>query len=257
MGMLDRIKRHQFAGFKEFVQNMEITGVQKRQQIFMAGVLEDPLFMGHVMKNLKTFEDFLNLPSDEIDLVLTHQEQVLAIFAKCMFGLPEEKLFGMESIIPRFFSRFKDELSYLTEVSPGEREGAKYYILKLTRKLQTDERINGFQWQLPDQDIFYPKTYKDGKTQIFFESGALAAEGEYFKGKRIGYWRHNYDSGKILAEGDYDSSGLKSGVWVFYYGAGTLKSQGKYKDDLKHGVWREWDRNGALTETEFSEGVKV
>lgn len=255
--MLDRIKRHQFAGFKEFVQNMEITGAQKRQQIFMAGVLEDPLFMAHVMKNIKTFDDFLNLPSDEIDAVLSHQEQVMSIFAKCMFGEPTEKLIALESTIPRLLSRFKDELSYLNEVTPSEREGARYYIVKLARKFQTEERINGFQWKLPNQDIFYPKTFKDGKNQIFFESGTLAAEGEYFKGKRVGYWRHNYDSGKILAEGDYDSSGLKSGVWVFYYGSGSLKSQGKYKEDLKHGTWKEWDRNGAVIEVEYSEGVKV
>lgn len=254
--MLDRIKRRQFDGFKEFVINMETTGGQKRGQIFTAGVLEDPVYMGWVMKNLRTFEDFLQLDSDDIDSVLASQEQVIGIFAKCLHGAEESKIMSMESVIPRFFSRFKDELSYIGELTAQEKEGARYYILKLTRKMQMEEKINGFSWQLPSQDLFYPKTNPDGKGVIHFENGTIAAEGQYSKNKRLGYWRHNYDSGQILAEGDY-LDGYKAGVWVFYYSNGNIKAQGKYVDDMKHGLWKEFDRDGNLNEVEYKEGVKV
>jgi hypothetical protein len=255
MGMLDRIKRKQNEGFKEFVINMETTAGATRAQIFTAGVLEDPIFMSYVMRNIRTFDDFLQLDSDDIDTVVSSQDQIMPLFAKCMFGSDPIKLMALESIIPRLFSKFKDELSYLKEVTPQERDGAKFYLMKLARKFQVDEKIHGFSWKLPPQDVYYPKQFKDGQVKIHFESGIVAAEGLYLKAKRMGPWRHNYDSGTILAEGDY-FDGYKSGIWVFYYSNGSIKSQGKYKADLKHGLWKDWDRNGILVETEYHEGVK-
>jgi hypothetical protein len=255
MGMLDRIKRRHFEGFKEFVLNMETTGSATRQQILIAGVLEDPVFMSYVMKNLKTFDDFLNLPSDEIDRVLMHQEQLLGVFAKCLFGLPEEKITDVSNGIPKFSSKLKDEMSYLKDVTSAEKEGAKYYILKVVRKLQMQETIHGFKWDLPPQDLFHARVVKDGKSQIFFESGVLAAEGDVVKGKRNSFWKHFYDTGKLMAEGEY-VDGFKSGVWVYYYPNSNIKSQGRYRADLKQGLWKEWDRNNVQSQAEYNEGVK-
>lgn len=253
--MLDRIKRRHFEGFKEFVLNMETTGLIKRQQILMAGILEDPVFMSYVMRNVKTFEDFLNLPSDEIDTVLSNQDQLIGVFAKCLVGLPEDKLLSVSSGVPKFSSKLKDEISYLKEITPAEKEGAKYYIMKVVRKLQMQESIHGFNWDLPPQDLFHPKVLKDGKSQIFFETGVLAAEGDVSRGKRNSFWKHFYDSGKLMAEGEY-VDGLKSGVWVYYYGNTNIKSQGRYRADLKQGQWKEWDRAGNVTQSEYNEGVK-
>ena len=256
MGMLDRIKKRQMEGFKEFVLNMEITGSASRQQIFTAGVLEDPIYMSWVMKNLRTFDDFLEISGGDIELVLNSHEQTMSMFAKSMFGEPVEKIAMVEGLIPKLVSKFRDELGYLLTVTPMEKDSARFYILKTARKFQTDEKIQGFPWKLPGQDVFYGKIPKEGQHKIVFENGTLAAQGEIQKGRRIGYWRHNYDSGKILAEGDY-SEGLKTGVWVFYYGSGALKAQGKYKSDLKHGLWKEWDRNELLVEIEYNDGVKI
>lgn len=257
MGMLDRIKRKQFDGFKDFVQNMELTEGVKRQHIFMTGVLEDPVYMMYVMKNLKTFKDFLELPSDEIEAVLDTQEQMMMIFAKSLYGIDDDSLRSYEKVIPRHFGRLRDEISYLKEVVPHEQEGAKSFIVKVVRKLQKDERINGFRWMLPPNDIFYEKQGpKEGEVKIYFESGVLAAEGQVQKGKRIGTWRHFYDSGKLLAQGDY-MDGLKDGFWQFFYGTGSLKSEGKYKADLKQGAWKEWDRQGDIQMSNFVDGVKA
>ncbi len=255
MGMLDRIKKRSFDGFKEFVLNVETSSASSRQQILLTGILEDPVFMTYVMKNVRTFEDFINLPSDEIDTVLKTQEQMMGVVAKCVFGLDPVKMTAFESNIPKYLSKLKDELGYLKEVTPGEKEGAKNFILKAVRKLQAQESIQGFPWQLPSPNIFYPKTYKDGECEIYFESGVLAATGEVAKGKRSSIWKHFYDSGKLMAEGEY-SDGLKIGVWAFYYGNGSIKSQGKYKSDLKHGQWKEWDRSGVMSLAEYLEGIK-
>lgn len=256
MGILSRIKKRQIDGFKEFVINMETTGSQTRGQIFTAGVLEDPIFMNFVMKNIRTFDDFLALDSDDIETVLESQEQNLGIFAKSIFGSEPSKISNLESILPRYVSRIKDELSYLKEVTPKEKDGARFFMIKAVRKLQLEEKIHGFKWVLPPQDVYYLKLMKDGVAKIQFENGIVAAQGEYQKGKRSGHWRHYYDIGNILAEGQY-SQDMKIGIWVFYFSNGNLKSQGKYKDDLKHGLWKEWDRDDNLSEIKYNEGVKV
>jgi len=256
MGMLDRIKKKQFLGFKEFVLNMETTGPSTRQHILMTGILEDPNFMSFVMKNIKTFDDVLDLPSEELEKIFLVQDQIYGVMAKCIFDEGIEKVKMLESALPRYYSRLKDELSYLQEVAPAEKEGAKYYILKIVRKLQMSEDIHGFGWQLPPQDIFHNKVLKEGKCQLFFDSGVLAAEGEILKGRRSQFWKHFYDSGTLLAEGEY-VDGLKTGLWAFFYGNGKAKAKGYYRFDLKHGFWKEWDRSGKQIEVEYNEGVKV
>jgi antitoxin component YwqK of YwqJK toxin-antitoxin module len=255
MGMLDRIKKRSFDGFKEFVLSMETTGGAGRQQILMAGILEDPIFMSYVMKNVRTFDDFLNLPSGDIDTVLKTQDQIMSVMAKCIFGMPEDKIKSIESSIPKYMSKLKDELSYLKEVTPGEKEGAKYFILRIVRKLQQEENIEGFRWELPPNGIFHPRIYKDGKAEIYFESGVLAATGDIVKGRRFSAWKHYYDTGTLMAEGEY-YEGLKTGVWIYYFGNGKIRSQGKYKSDLKQGQWKEWDRSGVETLAEFNDGIK-
>lgn len=253
--MLDRIKKRQLDGFKEFVLNLETTPGPTRVQIFTAGILEDPIFMGWVMKNLRTFEDFLQLPSEDIDTVLMSQDQLMGLFAKCMFGAEPARIMDLEMTIPRLMSKFKDELSYLKEVTTQERESARSYLVKTARKLQMDEKIQGFAWKLPPQDVFYSRNMKDGPGKILFEDGSLAAEGEFAKGRRTGYWKHNYENGKLMAEGEY-VDGLKKGQWVFYFSNGNIRAQGKYMGDHRHGIWKEWDRAGALSEVNYHLGKK-
>jgi hypothetical protein len=255
MGMLDRIKKRHLDGFKDFVQSMETSSGAHRVQIFTAGLLEDPVYMSYVMKNIRTFDDFFKLSSDEIDSVLSTQDQMLTLFAKSLWGSDDSIMMSIESLIPRYMSKLKDELSYLSQVSAQEKDSARTFILKTVRRLQNEEKIFGFSWQLPPQDLFYPKSYRDGNNQILFENGITAAEGDFFKDRRTGLWKHYYDNGKLLAEGEYND-GLKSGHWTFYFSNGNLKAQGKYRLDARHGLWKEWDRKGSLTEIIFEEGVK-
>lgn len=255
MEMLDRIKRKQEAGFKEFVLNIETTGATKRAQIFTSGVLEDPIFMGWALKNIRTFNDFLELSSDDIDTVLKNQDQMMPVIAKCVFGATPEEMLKVEGVLNRYTSRLRDEISYLKDVTPAEKESSKFFLLKTTRKLQMEERIIGFPWKMPPRDIFFPKSFKDGDVQIKYENGTVAAEGKIEKGKREGAWNHYYENGSKLADGEY-RLGLKHNYWHFYYSNGKVKSEGRYREDLKHGIWKELDRNDAVTESEYVEGVK-
>jgi hypothetical protein len=211
--------------------------------------------MEYVIKNIKTFDDLLKLEIQEIEAVLSSNEQVVPVFVKCFPSSHKDKIISLAGLIPRFQSKLKDELSYLGELSPQEIEGSRFYILKILRKLQHQGLISGFRWELPPEDIYFSKQFSDGIHNVFFLSGNLACSGEYLKGKRISFWKHNYDNGLLYAEGNYNE-GLKTGVWNLYYTNGNKKASGKYRDDLKHGCWKEWDRHGVESEVEYDQGKK-
>jgi MORN repeat variant len=243
MGMLERIKKRQFDGFRDFVANLETTGFRSRSHILSLAILEDPIYMSYVVKNIKGFKDFLNLPGHEIELVLSTQQQLPHIFAKCLHGENDHLISSLKSTIPHFFSRLKDELNYVQNILNSEKEGAIFHLLKIVRSLQAENKIEGFYWQLPPVEVFHPRTFKDGDVSLFFDSGVLAAQGPYLKSQREGTWKHYYDNGKLFAEGEY-VNGEKTGEWTYYFITGALKSRGHFKHDSKVGSWLEWDRTG-------------
>jgi hypothetical protein len=255
--MLERIKKKQESGFKEFVVSMESANSQRRTQIFTTGVLEDPLYMAYVVKNIKVFEDVLKLDPSDINSVLTLDKMIIFL-AKALSDLNEEDLQKFEQLlIPKHVAKLREELKDLNgQVTVLEREGAKQFILMNVRKFQLEERIPGFAWSLPPKHLYVPQAYKDGPFMKFFEDGAKAVEGKYLKGKREGEWKHYYDKGSKFAEGEY-LNGFKNGHWYFYYRDGKIRSEGIYVQDQKDGPWKEWDRDGNFVEVNYIEGVKA
>lgn len=254
--MLDRIKRRLLDGFKDFVLNMETTGLWKRQQIIITGILEDPNYMFWIMKNIKSLPNILELNSEDIETVLKSQPQTAGVLARAIYSLALEKRDTFVNSLPKSSSLIRDELSYLNDVPHSEQEGAVFFLLKAIRKLQEEELIHGFGWRLPPMEIFYPKQYEDGPVKILFETGVLAAEGEILNNRRTGAWTHYYDSGKVLARGHY-SQGMKDGSWEFFFGNGKPKSQGMYFNDNRSGVWKEWNRQDECVEMIFRDGVRI
>lgn len=251
--MLTRIKKKQYEGFKDFVESLETTTLSSRYNIMVSGILEDPAFMQWVTKNMKTFDQLLELPSDDIEVVIRSNDSMMMMLARAMKNLDWEKYSGN---FTRFLGKLRDEIGYLTEVNPAEQEKAQYFILKAVRKMQRDEKIQGFHWEMPPQDIFLPLALpREGVHQLKFIDGSLAAEGEVLKGKKIGQWKHFFETKKILAEGPYQED-LKEGLWTFFYGNGEKRSEGRYMNDSRHGEWREWSRIGEMSIAEWIEGKR-
>lgn len=257
MAMLTRIKKKQWEGLKDFVESLEVTPGHQRQQILLNGILEDPLYMRWVTKNLRTFEDFLSLPNDQLEALLRTGEALLTVVAKAM---PAEKAAAPAALAEkfgRFFPKLQEELSFLPSLRAEEREAAQFFVLKTVRRLQREEHIRGFDWSLPPQQLFSAEaSVRDGVDTVAFEDGTVAAQGERLKGQRIGKWRHYYDHGRLLAEGNY-LQGLKTGVWVFFYGSGEKRAQGSYLDDQRHGDWVDWNRDGTKRTSRWVEGKKI
>lgn len=243
MGMMERIKKKKAQGFKELVINMESSSPETRSQIFTSGYLEDPVFMVYALKNIRTFDDFLNLSSDDIFKVISGHEQLVRVLAKCLFGMDEKYFDSFYRAIPLLMGELKDELKLLDHLTVPEREAARVHVLKVVRKFQTEERIDGFSWILPPETVYVSPKVQEGECKILFEDKTPLAQGSMLKGKRSGEWVFYSTTGKIFAKGLYDQ-GLKTGTWIFYYGNGSKKAQGDFVQDEKSGPWLEWDREG-------------
>lgn len=251
--MLSRIKKKQYDGFKDFVESLETTVMASRYNIIVTGILEDPAYMQWVTRNMKSFEQFLEFTSDDIEQIMSSNDSMMMMLARAMKNLDWDKYSPNFS---RFLGKLKDEIDYLAEVSPAEQERAQYFILKAVRKMQREEKIQGFSWELPEQNIFHAlQLPREGLVQLKFIDGSVAAEGETLKGKRIGVWRHFFETKKLLAEGTYQED-LKEGQWTFYYGNGDKRSQGRFLADSRHGEWKEWSRTGELSLSQWTDGKR-
>lgn len=113
----------------------------------------------------------------------------------------------------------------------------------------------------------YVETKKDGQWKYYNVLETLSAEEFYEKGSPVGVWKTYYDDGKLLEECTY-VNGKKQGIVKQFFGDGTLKSevsftdgklegvarflfpggmpmlQGRFKDDLREGLWITYNENG-------------
>jgi asparagine synthetase B (glutamine-hydrolysing) len=140
MAMLERIKKKQWVGLKEFVESVEVAPQGQRPLILLNGILEDPRFMQWVTKNMKGFQDVLNLPTDELTVLAGSHETMPKVLAKALAVAPEE-IGGLAKIFPRHFSKLREEIEFLSAVPAGEREAARNFVLKAVRKLLPGEAM--------------------------------------------------------------------------------------------------------------------
>jgi hypothetical protein len=255
MRILSRLKKKFEQGFKEFVLNLETTTFYARAEILTLGILEDPIYMGHVMKNIKSFSDFVNLPKEDLLSVIKSNEQIIPLMSKCLYKADDRLMSVVESSLGPYIKQINEEVSFIKDLPQKEKEAAEFFILKQVRKSTQEGMIRGFSWNLPPDSVYRPLTLNDGFQKIYFPNGIVAAEGEVSLGKRVSGWKHYYDNRALLAEGGYEQD-LKSGEWVFFYGNGKLKTKGKFISDLKHGTWIEWDRAGNQKVVEYNQGVR-
>jgi len=60
-----------------------------------------------------------------------------------------------------------------------------------------------------------------------------------------GFYKATYE-GQILTKGSY-SSGMKSGIWEFFFSQDTLQASGNYVEGEKNGIWTCYYRNGVIS----------
>ena len=112
-----------------------------------------------------------------------------------------------------------------------------------------------------------PRAEFHGPWSRFHANGALAEQGTYEKGRKLGVWRRFHEngmkareatykedlemglattwhaSGKMLARGRF-AQGVRVGTWSFFDDAGQPTSKGDFKSGQRHGRWLLFDENG-------------
>jgi antitoxin component YwqK of YwqJK toxin-antitoxin module len=104
--------------------------------------------------------------------------------------------------------------------------------------------------------------YPDGKLwkEIYFVDGLEEGEAKEYANSdgrviKLTYYKKGFvtDIERINA---IDNAGMKQGRWKFYYEDGSLKQEGEYKNDLKHGYFKDYTREGNLiTTSKYIDGV--
>ncbi len=102
---------------------------------------------------------------------------------------------------------------------------------------------------LPQSQAQYTLGKRDGFAKWYFSSGKLAMEQTYINDILTGPQKIFGQTGNLLSEGNFNNN-LKTGLWTEYYDNGKMKSQGSFAKDAKTGAWKYYDESGNLNKTE-------
>lgn len=104
------------------------------------------------------------------------------------------------------------------------------------------------------EEVTYLAGRRDGPARLYAPDGAIAAEGSYLRGERVGRW--SFSSAGQLATGNYEA-GRRVGLWRFLRGdrrALTVVAEGRYRYGLRHGSWREYPPGSPVVERRYHAG---
>ncbi|MFW6222428.1 MAG: toxin-antitoxin system YwqK family antitoxin [Bacteroidota bacterium] len=153
------------------------------------------------------------------------------------------------------FNRPDGELAMIINYEQGLKDG-----LRIT---YSDDEIITEQFK---EDI------KQGWKKVFFQDSTLKREVLFENGKKEGYEKVYDREGNIISLMEYDNGflvsrefinrrdkqGRKQGPWKTFYSDGTIKSAGSYLDGQKHGIFKNYDREGNLENIEkYEKGKKA
>jgi len=136
-----------------------------------------------------------------------------------------------------------------------------------------DGKKNGIKSTYTENEVtreLFKNDIKDGYTRIYFKDGKIKQEIPFIKGQEQGFGKEYNTDGLIITVTEYkkgfivdrlrinrtDASGKKQGRWFTFYKNGNLQSEINYKDDLKHGYFKEYAENGDLLRIQkYTNGV--
>lgn len=99
-------------------------------------------------------------------------------------------------------------------------------------------------------------TYKDskmntkhGKVINWLDNGIVYEEGQYLYNSKDGEWKYyDYEKGFLKEYGNFKTD-KKTGVWTTLDSVGNLKSEFKYVNNVKHGIFTIYTKDGKITES--------
>jgi len=256
--MLERHKKKGFEGFKHFVRFLETVSTQRRKDIIESAILEDPVYMVWVIKNMISVDYLLSMDSKEVEAYFNNCPNLLEVMAKAMLEHPLKNKI-MDEFLPGQKKKEFIELSEIfKEVPKPAQLSAQYFLLERVRVLQESGSIHEYNWKLPPHHVACEEInpIRNGLFKREYDNGQLALEGKIELTKRIGRWKHYYINGQLMAEGAY-RKGQKTGEWTFFYANGKIKSRGDFFEDRKNDNWIEVDPDGNENTVKYQMGKVI
>lgn len=159
-------------------------------------------------------------------------------------------------------SQFTGELVYEGNPSILDYKSVSYYkegVRQYSRTFYPDNELESFNsWNgVFSHSINYYKGMKvksiqerrDGllhcKSATWYESGAVLEKGKFYKGKKIGDFTSFYETGELLSNVSYDSTGVKLS-FKSYYQNGKIYQEGSYYKNGTSKVFKEYNDLGAV-----------
>lgn len=113
------------------------------------------------------------------------------------------------------------------------------------------------------ESIHYEADKKSGLAFSYYSNGTIHTETPYVNGAEKGMEYEFNPKGEIITITEYqngifvrqekinrkDKNGDKQGLWKEFYDDRTVKSEGRYQDNLKHGYWKDYSVKGMLIGT--------
>ena len=90
-------------------------------------------------------------------------------------------------------------------------------------------------------------TEKDGKSELFSNSGQLLEVAFYKNGELHGKRELFHENGKVQAVEQYENGAFK-GIYQAFYDNGQLEVEGKYVNGMMDGEWKRYYDGGELME---------
>ncbi len=139
----------------------------------------------------------------------------------------------------------------------NERTGRWTFYYKDGKKEQEGSYLRGlpdgtWHWYYSDGDLLREETYfngrEDGEMTEYDSTGNVISKGNYINGEKEGEWIHFVNDHKEV--GSYET-GLRTGVWHYYYGDGTLEFEGEFSRGLADGKQKFYYPDGNLKEERY------
>jgi len=95
----------------------------------------------------------------------------------------------------------------------------------------------------------YDSTSTKANARFFWQSGNLAASGNYVNTKRDSVWLFYSGQTKMVAKRAEYTEGKLNGIEQKFYPDGRVAEELTWKEGMKNGVWKQFFRNGQLKST--------
>ncbi|MFN5182711.1 MAG: toxin-antitoxin system YwqK family antitoxin [Bacteroidota bacterium] len=98
---------------------------------------------------------------------------------------------------------------------------------------------------------------KTGLWIELYQTGELKGKGQYFNGKKTGYWKYWYPSGKEEQSGKFDKNGNQIDNWKWYYENGNVLRDENFIAGKRNGFFSDYLEDGKIIESgEYVEDQK-